>query len=75
MCKKCNNTGSIVTIYRDGHEDIDLCDCEYNPYKQLQLKDKMIELMAKRLAHREGTTSECEIEIYTEQALAELRGE
>src|SRR5574344_716802 len=35
-CKKCNNTGAIVTVYRDGHEDIDLCECEYNPYKQRQ---------------------------------------
>ena len=36
MCKKCNNTGVIITNYRDGHEDVDLCDCEYNPYTQLR---------------------------------------
>lgn len=36
MCKKCNDTGAIITSYRDGHEDVDLCDCEYNPYTQLR---------------------------------------
>ena len=36
MCKKCNDTGTIITSYKDGHEDVDLCDCEYNPYTQLR---------------------------------------
>ena len=34
-CKKCHNKGYIVTVYRDGHEDVHICDCEYNIFKQL----------------------------------------